>query len=135
MHSTSRNDDPFLHVHNVVLNAIGDENGVGRALDATGLFAQAPAAAALATASMRRELTDRFGVDLRLSVRDKREIAGITDEVIEPFSSRPNEIEAAMNQLYGDDDVDQNLVDEVAARTRRRKTKQSVDQVSRAGRR
>jgi len=129
MHSTSRNDDPFLHVHNVVLNAIVDQDGVGRALDATGLYAQAPAAAALATASMRRDLTDRFGVDWRLSGRDTWEIAGIDDQVIEAFSSRRIEIEAALNKLY-DEPVDGSVVDEVAASTRGRKTDLSIDELA-----
>lgn len=129
LHSTSRNDDPFLHVHNVVLNAIADEKGVGRALDATGLYAQAPAAAALATATMRRELTDRFGVDWRLSGRDTWEIAGIGDEVIESFSTRRTEIEQAMSELY-DEPVVGSLRAEISASTRGRKTELSVDQLA-----
>lgn len=100
MHGTSRNDDPFLHVHNVVLNAITDEHGNGRALDATGLYAQAPAAAALATAAMRRRLTERLGVDWRLSGRDTWEVAGIDDTVLEGFSTRSAEIESALQELF-----------------------------------
>lgn len=129
MHSTSRNDDPFLHVHNVVLNAIADEDGAGRALDATGLYAQAPAAAALATATMRRELTDRFGVDWRLSGRDTWEIAGIDDEVIDSFSTRRREIERAIGELY-DEPVVGRLRAEISASTRGRKTELSVDELA-----
>jgi hypothetical protein len=105
MHGTSRNDDPFLHVHNVVLNAIVDEHNTGRALDASGLYAQAPAAAALATAAMRRELTERLGVDWRRSGRDTWEIAGISDSVVEAFSTRSADIRAALAELAADRDA------------------------------
>ena len=121
MHSTSRNDDPFMHIHNVVINAIVDKHGTGRTLDATGLFAQAPAAAALATASMRRALTERFGVDWRLSGRDTWEIDGIDDVVLEGFSSRVAEIESALAEMFGED-ADDHAGHEVSASTRRAKT-------------
>jgi len=129
MHSTSRNDDPFLHVHNVVLNAIANEEGAGRALDATGLYAQAPAAAALATATMRRELTDRYGVDWRLSGRDIWEIAGIGDEVIESFSTRRSEIEQVISELYNEPVVG-TLRAEISASTRGRKTGLAVNELA-----
>ncbi|MFP5376355.1 MAG: relaxase domain-containing protein, partial [Acidimicrobiia bacterium] len=49
-HLTSRALDPFPHHHNVVANAIVDEHGTRRALDARGLYTHAQAASALATA-------------------------------------------------------------------------------------
>jgi len=129
MHSTSHEDDPFMRVHNVVLNAVVDENGTGRALDATGLYAQGPAAAALATATMRRSLTERFGVDWRLSGRDTWEIDGINDETLERFSTRAAQIESVLAEMFGDDAADHEGR-EVSASTRRAKTGNTVDDLT-----
>lgn len=129
MHSTSREDDPFMHVHNVVLNAIVDKNGTGRALDATGLYAQVPAAAALATATMRRSLTERFGVEWRCDGRDTWQIDGISDEVLDGFSTRSAQIANVLTEMFGDDAPDHEGR-EISASTRRAKTGNTVDDLT-----
>jgi len=99
MHGTSRNDDPFLHVHNVVVNAIEDSGGGGRTLDATGLYNQSKAASAMATAHLRYRLTAELGLDWRRSPVGVWEVAGISDQVLRHFSSRTKEIEEALREL------------------------------------
>jgi len=59
LHGTSRALDPFPHRHNVIANATIDINGDRKTLDARALYELAPAAAALATARMRHQLTHR----------------------------------------------------------------------------
>jgi len=48
MHATSRALDPHPHFHNVIANAVVDDEGGVRAVDARALYCNAPAAAALA---------------------------------------------------------------------------------------
>ena len=62
LHGTSRALDPFLHRHNVVANSTVDADGNTKTLDATHFYRHAPAAAALASARLRAELTTRLGV-------------------------------------------------------------------------
>ena len=57
-HATSRALDPHPHRHNVIANAVVDDEGDIRALDARALYRAGPAAAALATAAARWELRD-----------------------------------------------------------------------------
>lgn len=129
MHSTSREDDPFMHIHNIVLNAIVDKNGTGRALDATGLYSQAPAAAALATATLRRSLTERFGLEWRLDGRDTWQIDGISDEALDGFSTRSAQIANVLTEMFGDDAADHEGR-EISASTRRTKTGNTVDHLT-----
>jgi len=121
MHGTSRNDDPFLHVHNVVVNAIEDAAGGGRTLDATGLYSQSKAASAMATTHLRHRLTAELGLDWRRSAAGVWEVAGISDQVLRHFSSRTREIEEAMKELRdaGTPDPDE---DHLKKATRRRKS-------------
>jgi conjugative relaxase-like TrwC/TraI family protein len=58
LHGTSRSLDPHPHHHNIVANAVVDDAGEVRTLDARGLYLNAPAAAALATAAFRWESRD-----------------------------------------------------------------------------
>lgn len=98
-HLTSRALDPFPHHHNVVANTIVDEDGVRRALDARGLYLQAQAASALATAEMRYRLTRDLGVTWRESHAGGWEVEGIPDDVCRAFSRRRAEIEEAVAEL------------------------------------
>ncbi|MDP9419917.1 MAG: relaxase domain-containing protein, partial [Actinomycetota bacterium] len=98
-HLTSRALDPFPHHHNVVANAVIDEHGDRRALDARGLYTHAQAASALATAQMRHQLTASLGVRWRRRRSGSWEIDGISEEVLREFSQRRNEIEDALAEL------------------------------------
>ena len=100
---TSRALDPHPHRHNVIANAVVDDEGDIRALDARALYRAGPAAAALATAAARWELRD---LGLGWWQRDDGiwEIAGVDEAAIEEFSSRHRkigEIKAALARQLG----------------------------------
>ena len=99
MHATSRNNDPFLHVHNVVLNSIEDANGDGRALDGRNLYLNAASASGLATAELRWQLTQQLGVAWTRSPRGVWEVDGISDDVLQAFSTRRTEIMSLASEV------------------------------------
>lgn len=99
LHATSRALDPFPHRHNVVANAVVDEFGERRALDGRALYRHAPAAAALATAAMRWQLSTELGVRWRKSPRGTWEADGVPDATIREFSTRRDEVDAALAEL------------------------------------
>ena len=91
---TSRDGDPQLHVHNLILHKVRREtDGAWRALDSMSLYRHRPAASAIATVVMENALTRRFGV--RWVPRKDghgREIAGVSQALMEEFSSRRQSI-------------------------------------------
>jgi conjugative relaxase-like TrwC/TraI family protein len=99
LHATSRALDPFPHRHNVVANAVVDEFGERRALDGRALYRHAPAAAALATAAMRWRLSTELGVRWRKSPRGVWEADGVPEATIREFSTRRDEVDAALAEL------------------------------------
>lgn len=98
-HLTSRALDPFPHHHNVVINTARMPDGTHRGLWSRPLYANAQAASALATAEMRRQLTEQLGVRWRPGRKSGWEIDGITNAVIREFSKRRNEIDDALQEL------------------------------------
>ncbi|MGH9137912.1 MAG: MobF family relaxase [Acidimicrobiales bacterium] len=99
LHATSRALDPFPHRHNVVANAAVDEFGERRALDGRALYRHAPAAAALATAAVGWRLSSELGVRWRKSPRGVWEADGVPDATIREFSTRRDEVDAALAEL------------------------------------
>lgn len=99
LHATSRALDPFPHRHNIVANAVVDEFGERRALDGRALYRHAPAAAALATAAMRWQLSSELGITWRRSPRGVWEAEGVPDSTIREFSTRRDEVDAALAEL------------------------------------
>lgn len=97
-HATSRALDPHPHRHNVIANAVVDDDGGIRALDARALYREGPTAAALATAAARWELRD---LGLGWWRRDDGiwEIAGVDDTAIDEFSSRHRDIAEIKDSL------------------------------------
>ena len=97
-HGTSRALDPHPHHHNVIANAVVDDHGGIRALDARALYLHAPTAAALATAAARWELRD-LGLGWWQRADGMWEIAGVGDAVIDEFSSRHRDIREVRDAL------------------------------------
>ena len=95
-HDTSRNFDPQLHTHAVLANMVQGEDGKWRSMANEGLYARQKLIGTL----YRNELAaglGRLGYGIEKTHADGRfEIAGVTRETIEAFSSRRAEIEAAM---------------------------------------
>ncbi len=87
---TSRAGDPQLHVHNLVLaKVITERDGNWRKLDSKALYRFQGAASAVAAVVTETALTRMFGVAW-VQRRDGhgREIAGISQELMDAFSSR-----------------------------------------------
>ena len=95
-HDTSRNLDPQLHTHSVIANMVQGEDGKWRSMANEGLYANQKLIGML----YRNELAaglGKLGYGIEKTHADGRfEIAGVSREAIEAFSSRRAEIEAAM---------------------------------------
>jgi len=91
---TSRDGDPQLHVHNLILHKVRREtDGAWRALDSMSLYRHRPAASAIAALATENALTRRYGVQW-VPRRDGhgREIAGAGQALMDMFSSRRQSI-------------------------------------------
>ena len=91
---TSRDGDPQLHVHNLILHKVRREtDGQWRALDSMSLYRHRPAASAIAALAAENALTRRYGVAW-VPRRDGhgREIAGAGQALMDMFSSRRRSI-------------------------------------------
>ena len=106
---TSRDNDPQLHVHNAILNRVlrddplasrpGDRHA-WRTLDGTALYAAKPAAAVIAERTLAEYLSDRLGVETAARPDGNGwEIAGISEELREEFSSRRRAIGPRVQEL------------------------------------
>jgi len=91
---TSRDGDPQLHVHNLILHKLRREtDGQWRALDSMSLYRHRPAASAIAALAAENALTRRYGI--RWAQRKDghgREIAGVEQALMGTFSSRRQSI-------------------------------------------
>src|ERR1022692_4064665 len=102
---TSRDGDPQLHVHNLILHKVRREtDGAWRALDSMSLYRHRPAASAIAALTAENALTARYGVGWAQR-RDGhgREIAGVSQALMDMFSSRRqsiNPITARLAEAY-----------------------------------
>ncbi len=95
-HDTSRNLDPQLHTHCVIANMVQGEDSKWRTMVDDGLFAHQKAIGAIYRAELAQGLGE-LGYGIAKSHADGRfEIAGVSREVIDAFSTRRAEIEAAM---------------------------------------
>ncbi len=97
-HDTSRNLDPQLHTHAVLANMVQGEDGKWRSMANEKLYGSKMLLGALYRAELARRLGD-LGYGIEKTHADGRfEIAGVSREEIEAFSSRRTEIEAAMEE-------------------------------------
>jgi hypothetical protein len=87
---TSRDGDPQLHVHNLILHKVQRESdGEWRVLDSMSLYRHRPAASAIAALGAENALTRMFGVRWVLRTDGHgREIAGVQQALMDMFSSR-----------------------------------------------
>ncbi len=95
-HDTSRNLDPQLHTHAVVANMVQGEDARWRTMVDDGLFKGKMAIGAIYRAELAQGLKG-LGYGIEKTHADGRfEIEGVPREVIDAFSTRRAEIEAAM---------------------------------------
>ena len=98
---TSRDGDPHLHVHNPTLNRVwAPEAGKWLTLDGRHLFAARPALSTFGDMALREELIRRLGVAMVAREDGNNwEVAGVTAEIMEEFSSRRNAITPELEEL------------------------------------
>ena len=96
-HETSRNLDPQLHTHAVIANMVQGEDGKWRTMANEKLYGSKMLIGALYRGELARELTS-LGYGIEKTHADGRfETAGVSREVIDAYSTRRAEIEAAMD--------------------------------------
>ena len=95
-HQTSRNLDPALHTHSVIANMLQGPDGKWRTMANERLYASKMLLGAMYRSELAAELKDLgYGIE-RTHADGRFEIAGVSRETIEAFSTRRAEIEAAM---------------------------------------
>ena len=95
-HDTSRNLDPQLHTHAVVANMVLGEDGKWRTMSNESLYRRQKLIGMVYRNELARELHE-LGYRVEKTHADGRfEIGGVSRAVIEVFSTRRAEIEAAM---------------------------------------
>ena len=97
-HDTSRNLDPQLHTHAVLANMVRGGDGKWRTMANEGLYERQKLIGMLYRNELARNLAE-LGYGIEKTHPDGRfEIAGVSREVVEAFSTRRAEIEAAMEE-------------------------------------
>ena len=95
-HETSRGLDPQLHTHAVIANMVQGDDGKWRTMANERLYSSKMLIGALYRSELARELGN-LGYSVEKTHADGRfEIAGVSREVIDAYSTRRAEIEAAM---------------------------------------
>ncbi|MYK58620.1 MAG: relaxase domain-containing protein, partial [Rhodospirillaceae bacterium] len=95
-HETSRNLDPALHTHSVIANMLHGPDGKWRTMANESLYASKMLLGALYRSELAGELA-KLGYGIERTHADGRfEIAGVSRDIIDAFSTRRAEIEAAM---------------------------------------
>lgn len=98
-HDTSRELDPQLHTHAVVINATQRADDQWRALSSREMFRAKMVGGAIYRAELARAL-QRLGYEIAVKNRDGRfEVQGFTNEQLRHFSQRREEIKAALEKL------------------------------------
>lgn len=91
-HRTSRLGDPHLHWHVLVANTARGIDGRWTSLDGQALYRTQRTVGVVFQTAMRRELSQRLGVDWGPVHRDAAEIAGVPTRVLREFSQRSEQI-------------------------------------------
>ena len=118
-HDTSRNLDPALHTHAVIANMVQGEDGKWRSMANEKLYESKMLLGALYRSELAAGLAP-LGYGIEKTHADGRfEIAGVSRDVIDAFSTRRAEIEAAVAERGGGDTADnQRLAQRAALMTR-----------------
>ena len=121
-HDTSRNLDPQLHTHAVLANMLLGEDGKWRSMSNEALYRQQKLIGMIYRSELAHCLS-KMGYGIQKSHSDGRfEIAGVSRETIEAFSTRRKEIEAAVAERSDGSTADNpRLAERAALMTRARK--------------
>lgn len=96
-HGTSRAQDPQLHTHNVIMNATQDEEGSWRSLEPRAIYQLQKQIGAIYRQELAHNVRE-LGYEIETAKDSMFEIKGVSGEVIDAFSTRSAEIEAALNE-------------------------------------
>lgn len=113
-HGTSRAQDPQLHTHNVIMNATRDEDGTWRSLEPRALYQLQKQIGAIYRQELALKVRE-LGYEIETRKESMFEIKGISGEVMEAFSTRSAEIEAALAERGTSRDAASALEKQVAA--------------------
>ena len=131
-HDTSRNLDPQLHTHAVLANMVQGADGKWRTMANEGLYERQKLIGMLYRSELARGLA-RLGYGIEKTHADGRfEVAGVPRGVVEAFSTRRAEIEAAMAERNLGESADSPRLAERAA-LMTRAAKRDVDRGELAG--
>ena len=121
-HDTSRNLDPQLHTHAVLANMLLGQDGKWRSMSNEALYRRQKLIGAVYRGELAGGLK-KLGYGIEKTHADGRfEIAGVSRETIEAFSTRRAEIEAAVAERGGGTPADNpRLAERAALMTRARK--------------
>ena len=121
-HDTSRNLDPQLHTHAVIANMVHGADGKWRTMVNQKIYTSKMLIGAIYRGELAAELK-RLGYGIEKSHADGRfEIAGVSRDVIEAFSTRRAEIEASMRERgLGDPAANQRIAERAALMSRAHK--------------
>jgi len=97
-HGTSRAQDPQLHIHALAMNFGIRDDGTTASLEARVMHQHKMAAGAVFRAELARELQVRLGVEIVPGKKGTFEIKHVNRALMEEFSTRRAEIEAAMEK-------------------------------------
>lgn len=95
-HYTSRAGDPNVHTHCVIINVAAGRDGKLRTLETYRLHAACHMAGAAYRAALSARLAEAFGFEARPAGRGQFEIRGVPQDVLDAFSKRSAELEAAL---------------------------------------
>ena len=121
-HDTSRNLDPQLHTHAVIANMVQGDDGKWRTMSNELLYKRKMLTGMVYRSELARGL-EELGYRVEKTHADGRfEVAGVSRAVIEAFSTRRAEIEAAMHERgLGDPGSNPHLAARAALMTRAQK--------------
>ena len=121
-HDTSRNLDPQLHTHAVIANMVRGGDGKWRTMANEKLYRSKMLLGALYRSELASRLQD-LGYGIEKSHADGRfEIAGVSRDVVEAFSTRRAAIRAAMEERgLGEPEENPRLAERAALMTRAHK--------------
>ncbi len=121
-HDTSRNLDPALHTHSVIANMLLGPDGKWRTMANESLYASKMLLGALYRSELAGEL-GKLGYGIERTHADGRfEIVGVGRHIVDAYSTRRAEIEAAMEgRGFGSTAENQHLARRAALMTRAHK--------------
>lgn len=94
-HGTSRAQDPQLHTHNVIMNATKGEDGAWRSLEPRAIYQLQKQIGAIYRQELALKVRE-LGYEIETRKDSLFEIKGVSGGVMEAFSTRSAEIEAAL---------------------------------------